>query len=91
MLRLATAAAALAAAAAQPDTTINVTWGTVQSISKTNTALQVVVNPLIARDSPVHDQIFASLAGLGADHVRYGERRFGVAGIEGDVQRRRGY
>ncbi len=31
----------------------------------------MVVNPLITRSSPVHDQIFASLKALDADHVRF--------------------
>lgn len=39
--------------------------------SKTTTTLQVVVNPLLDRKSPVHDQIFQSLADLEADYVRY--------------------
>ncbi len=73
-LRLAAlAATAVAFCQAQtPDTSISIDWSNTIATSKTNTALQVVVNPLIARDSPVHDQIFASLNGLNADHVRYG-------------------
>ena len=32
---------------------------------------QVVVNPLLRRESPVHDAMFESLAALQADYVRY--------------------
>ena len=74
MLRAATLLGAMAvssSAAAADDATVAVDWSTTLRLSKTQTALQVVVNPLIARDSPVHDAIFASLASLGADHVRY--------------------
>jgi hypothetical protein len=31
----------------------------------------VVVNPMVDRPSPVHDQIFQSLRAVGADDVRY--------------------
>lgn len=38
---------------------------------KTTPTLQVVVNPLLRRGSPIHDETFRTLKGLGADYVRY--------------------
>ncbi len=58
---LVVAAAALVGAAAQ--TSITVDWSSTPAAKlKTQVALQVVVNPLIERKAPQHDNIFASLA-----------------------------
>jgi hypothetical protein len=38
---------------------------------KTTPSLQVVVNPLLRRGSPIHDEAFKSLKDTGADYVRY--------------------
>jgi hypothetical protein len=52
-------------------------------VSKTTATLQVVVNPLIRRGSPIHDNVFRELRALQADYVRfvpwYPYPRLGVA------------
>lgn len=50
---------------------ISVDFTHVVMISKSTPTLQVVVNPLLARSSPIHDRVFAALKDLGADDVRY--------------------
>ena len=40
-------------------------------VSKSTPTLQVVVNPMLAVGSPIHDATFAALKTLGADYVRY--------------------
>ncbi len=50
---------------------LTVQWNKVTRVSQTEPTLQVVVNPLLRRGSPIHDQIFQALHDLGADHVRY--------------------
>ncbi|MCD6475338.1 MAG: hypothetical protein J7K85_03610 [Anaerolineaceae bacterium] len=46
-------------------------WGkSIQDITTTPT-LQVVVNPLLRRDSPIHDRVFTELHDLRADYVRF--------------------
>ena len=40
-------------------------------VSKSTPTLQVVVNPMLAAGSPIHDATFAALKMLGADYVRY--------------------
>ena len=69
-LGCALAAAALAEPAAKPPMVV-VDWDRVQTESKTAVSLQVVVNPLLLRDSPLHDRAFQVLADHKADHVRY--------------------
>lgn len=58
-------------------------WEDVARVSKTTATLQVVVNPLIRRGSPIHDNVFRELCALQADHVRfvpwYPYPRLGVA------------
>jgi hypothetical protein len=56
---------------AQQPPTLDIKWDAVSQVSKTTPTLQVVVNPMLNRTSPVHDQIFQSLRDLGADYVRY--------------------
>jgi hypothetical protein len=50
---------------------ITVDWDKDQTPLKTTASLQVVVNPLLRRGSPIHDRVFAELKELGADEVRY--------------------
>ncbi len=51
--------------------TVKVSWDTVLNVSKTTPTLQVVVNPLLRRGSPIHGQAFQSLTDLACDYVRY--------------------
>ncbi len=46
-------------------------WDTVVRDMKTTPTLQVVVNPLLKRGSPIHDRVFEELRNLGAEYVRY--------------------
>jgi hypothetical protein len=50
---------------------VKVNWSQVERVSKTTATLQVVVNPLLRRGSPIHDQAFQALRNLQADYVRY--------------------
>jgi hypothetical protein len=50
---------------------ITVNWDADRKPLKTTPTLQVVVNPLLRRGSPIHDAAFANLTSLGADYVRY--------------------
>ncbi len=50
---------------------VRVEWGKVTRVSKTTATLQVVVNPMLRRGSPIHDQAFEALRNLKADYVRY--------------------
>ncbi|MCL6464691.1 MAG: glycosyl hydrolase family 39, partial [Acidobacterium ailaaui] len=56
---------------AQQTPSISVDWNKVLLISRSTPTLQVVVNPMLRRGSPIHDQSFAALKALGADYVRY--------------------
>lgn len=60
-----------AAATAYDGTVVQPDWATTTRTQKTETTLQVVVNALLQRSSPVHDAIFASLANLSASSVRF--------------------
>lgn len=75
LLRLGLALGCLAplsrAAGPAPVPTIAVEWDRVLTVSKTSPSLQVVVNPLLLRDSPIHGAAYQALADLGADYVRY--------------------
>jgi hypothetical protein len=46
-------------------------WNKAVRDLKTTPTLQVVVNPLLRRGSPIHDRAFEELRKLGADYVRY--------------------
>lgn len=46
-------------------------WQKVIATSRTTPTLQVVVNPMLRRGSPIHKQAFQALKGLQADYVRY--------------------
>jgi hypothetical protein len=56
-----------------PDTndTLVVNWENQLMISKSTPTLQVVVNSMLRRGSPIHDQSFTALQNLGCDYVRY--------------------
>jgi hypothetical protein len=50
---------------------VKVDWTRVEFVSKTIPTLQVVVNPLLRRGAPIHDQAFQALRDLEADDVRF--------------------
>ena len=50
---------------------ISVDWNKTVVTLKSTATLQVVVNPMLLRGSPIHDGSFAALRDLGADYVRY--------------------
>eukprot|EP01084_Bolivina_argentea_P118476 210206_1 len=51
--------------------TVDINWTEVIAVSKTHTTLQVVVNALLTRQSPIHDQVYKSLSELDAHFIRY--------------------
>lgn len=50
---------------------VTIKWDDVVTISKTTPTLQVVVNPMLKRNSPIHKGSFKALNELGADYVRF--------------------
>ena len=50
---------------------VTIDWANTIRISRSTPTLQVVVNPLLRRESPIHDPVFAELRKLGAENVRY--------------------
>jgi hypothetical protein len=52
-------------------TKVGVSWEKTEGVLATTPTLQLVVNPLVRRGSPIHDGAFAALKALGADRVRY--------------------
>ena len=50
---------------------VGVSWGKVLLVSRTTATLQVVVSPLMSRNSPIHDPVFRALQDLRCDYVRY--------------------
>lgn len=54
----------------EPSGRITIDW-TKATVSRSTPTLQVVVNPMLLRGSPMHDGSFAALHALGADYVRY--------------------
>lgn len=46
-------------------------WDRVTFTSRTTPTLQVVVNPMLEKGSPIHDGTFSALKQLGAEYVRY--------------------
>ena len=63
--------AATACSQTAPTPPLAIHWDKVLTISKSTPTLQVVVNPMTAPGSPIHDGTFQSLKDLGADYVRY--------------------
>lgn len=50
---------------------VDVNWGKIVMVSKTIPTLQVVVNPMLRRNSPIHKGAFGALENLGEDYVRF--------------------
>lgn len=67
---LASALAVSAQVPAKPNA-ITIHWDKTTIVSKSTPTLQVVVNPMLLRGSPIHDGTFTALKNLGADYVRY--------------------
>lgn len=65
------AAALAVCAAASAQQTLSVHWDQKVRISRSTPTLQVVVNPMLERGSPIHDGAFSALQDLGAEYVRY--------------------
>lgn len=61
----------LSPALSQNPDVISIDWNKTILVSKSTPTLQVVVNPMLERGSPIHDGSFAALKALGADYVRY--------------------
>jgi hypothetical protein len=61
---------AQAQAQAKP-ASIDIHWNKTVIVSRSTATLQVVVNPMLRRGSPIHGATFAALKALGADYVRY--------------------
>lgn len=60
-----------AAFAVDPPVKVAINWQKVTQVSRTTPTLQVVVNPLLRRGSPLHDSAFGALRDLNADYVRF--------------------
>jgi hypothetical protein len=65
------AAISASAQQGQNSNTLKVDWTKTVLVSKSTATLQVVVNPMLLRGSPIHDGTFTALKDLGADYVRY--------------------
>ena len=50
---------------------VTVNWDKTTAISKTTATLQLVENPMVRKNSPIHGSTFKALKELGADYVRY--------------------
>ncbi len=50
---------------------VTIDWNNVVKISNTTPTLQVVVNPMLRRNSPIHKGSFQALNDMGADYVRF--------------------
>ncbi|HSC38031.1 MAG TPA: hypothetical protein VLD19_09180 [Chitinophagaceae bacterium] len=50
---------------------LNIAWDKTVQVSKTTPTLQVVYNPMLRTNSPIHKGTFEALKDLGADYVRY--------------------
>ena len=65
---------------------LNVDWGNIMYELQTETTLQVVVNALLTRESPIHDESYQMLANLNANYVRFVPwfpyPRYGVAQLQ---------
>ena len=83
---LAAAALQLSPVTAQAPSTVTVDWASPIRTLKTTPAHQVVVNPVTARESPYHDQVFDKIAALGAPYQRFVPwlpyPRMGIAELE---------
>jgi hypothetical protein len=52
-------------------TTVNIDWETVLTTLETTTTLQVVANPMLLRNSSIHDNALISLESVAANYVRF--------------------
>lgn len=50
---------------------LTIDWNNVLTVSKTVPTLQVVYNPMLRANAPIHKAAFDALKNLGADYVRY--------------------
>lgn len=50
---------------------VSVNWKNVTFISKTETTLQMVMNPLVTRAVPIHDRVYGQLRELRPPHARF--------------------
>lgn len=50
---------------------ITVNWDKIKMVSKTTPTLQVVVNPMLEGNSPIHEGSMRALKDIGADYVRF--------------------
>lgn len=70
----------------EPPIEITVDWDGPSLESQAAASLQVVINPLFRRESPIHDRVFESLRDLGAREVRFVAwlpyPKLGVAALE---------
>ncbi len=51
--------------------TVMINWDNTITVSKTTPTLQLVENPMVRKNSPIHEHTFKALKQLGADYVRY--------------------
>lgn len=61
----------LSSAQVNGQSSVTVNWDNEIVTSKTTPTLQVVVNPMLKRGSPIHEGSFKALKELGADYVRF--------------------
>ncbi|CAF1540121.1 unnamed protein product, partial [Didymodactylos carnosus] len=68
------------------DVTVIINWNNILYTSKSTLTYQLVINPLVTRASPVHDNIYQSLHDLPADYIRFipwfPYPRLGIAELE---------
>lgn len=50
---------------------ITIQWEKILRVSRSNASLQVVVTPMMARESRLHDKVWQALHDLNAEYVRY--------------------
>src|SRR5690606_24969483 len=51
---------------------LGINWNKPVCESRSTPTLQVVVNPMLRKGSPIYEEAFAALRGLNAEYVRYG-------------------
>lgn len=56
---------------AQNKSTVSIDWKNVTTQSKTTPTLQVVYNPMLKRNAPIHESSFKALKAMSADYVRF--------------------
>ncbi|WP_329058082.1 hypothetical protein [Amycolatopsis sp. NBC_01480] len=72
--------------AAGTGASVPIDWNGPSRVSRSTPTLQVVVNPKIRRESPIHDRVYSALRSLDTDYVRfvpwYPYPKLGVAELE---------